>query len=66
MSQVETLRRKTHNLFEPRFYSKKEAAKVLGVCLRKIDVEMSEGRLPFIKMGRTVRLNGDALNEVYC
>jgi len=50
-------------LFENRFYSKKEIARKLNVCLRMVDNLMKSGDLEPVYFGRAVRFNGNALNR---
>ena len=51
-----------NNLFENRFYNKKEVARKLNVCLRMIDNLMKSGDLKPVYLGRAVRFNGNDLN----
>lgn len=51
-----------YNLFENRFYNKKEVARKLNVCLRMIDNLMKSGELEPVYLGRAVRFNGNDLN----
>lgn len=52
-------------LFEGRFYCKKELCKILGVSLKTIDVQMRDKLIQFVKIGSAVRFNGNYLNQKF-
>lgn len=67
---TETLQRKTQNestsqLFQPRLYCKKELAKILGVSVKTIDMQMAQKKIEYLKIGAAVRFNGIYLNEKF-
>ena len=52
-------------LFENRYYVKKEISKILHVSIKTIDVWMQKKEIEYKKLGRAVRFNGIYLNEKF-
>lgn len=70
MPNTEILRHKIQSetaktLFQPRMYCKKELAKILGLSVKTIDMQMAQKKIEYIKIGAAVRFNGIYLNEKY-
>jgi len=52
-------------MFENRFYSRKEVARVLNISLRGLDNWSKNGSIEFIRIGRSIRFNGFYLNKLF-
>ena len=64
----EPLNRKSQSeqpLFENRMYCKKELAKILGLSVKSIDMQMAQKKIEYKKIGASVRFNGNYLNEKF-
>ncbi len=53
------------SMFESRYYTKKELAKILRLSVKTIDVMMAKKKIEYIKLGAAVRFNGIKLNEQF-
>ncbi len=63
--QAQAERNKYPRLFDNRLYCKKELAGIARISIKTIDVMMKQKKIEFLKLGSSVRFNGNYLNSKF-